>query len=153
VADQLTDFLRDRKRQATPLNVDWEAKKADRLESVGRLYHLLRDLLRGPIHDQTVEIAEVPIEVTEDYVGAYRLPELRLTVGNDRVVFCPKGINVIGAAGRVDLRGDRDTVTLLRVLDNGREEWQVVLQRVPRFVAVPLEQGSLRTALQRVMLP
>jgi len=67
-------------------------------------------------------------------------------------VFSLKGINVIGAAGRVDLRGDRDTVTLLRVLDHGREEWQVVLQRVPGFVAVPLEEGSLRTALQRVML-
>jgi len=104
------------------------------------------------IRDGTVVVDELESEVTEDFIGTYKVPQLQLTVGRDRVVFSPKGVNVIGAKGRVDLRGDRDTVTLIRTASDGDGEWRVVLQRVPKFVAVPLDESSLAEALQRVML-
>jgi hypothetical protein len=67
------------------------------------------------------------------------------------VEFRPKGVTVIGAEGRVDIRGACDTVTLLNVPANGG--WEIVLQRVPHLTMVKLDRESLKDALERVMLP
>jgi len=88
--------------------------------------------------------------VTENFIGGYSIPALEITVGTERVKFLPVGITVAGASGRVDIRGERDTVTLL--LD-AKGEWAVILQRIPRFKTLPLDQKSLKYALERVMLP
>ena len=76
-----------------------------------------------------------------------------LTVGRERVESLPKGVTLIGAAGRVDLRGDRDTVTLLQDTPDPESGWTVVLQRVPHRNTVGLDRESLKDALERVMLP
>lgn len=67
--------------------------------------------------------------------------------------FRPKGVLVVGAAGRVDINGGRDMVTLIRSMQGGDSEWAVVLQRVPHLRTAPLDPKSLRYALERVMLP
>src|ERR1017187_2887288 len=90
---------------------------------------------------------------SEDYIGTYTIPALELTVGGERVEFRPKGVLVIGAAGRVDIRGGRDTVTLVKNTDKAGGEWSMVLQRVPHLRTVPFDQESLKDALERVMLP
>ena len=151
MADQLTEFLRSKKDQSAGGQVDWEAKKAEWLASLQRLYARIKNLLDESIRDGTVEVFEFEAEVTEDYLGPYKVRQLGLAVGRDRVLFSPKGVNVIGAEGRVDLQGDRDTVTLIRTASGGGGEWEVVLQRVPKLVAVPLDESSLAAALQRVM--
>src|ERR1022692_2697577 len=110
VADQLTEFLRSKKDQSAGGQVDWEAKKAEWLASLEKLYARIKNLLDESIRDGTVDVVGFEADVNED-CGTYRVPQLGLTVGRDRVLFSPKGINVIGAEGRVDLRGDRDTVT------------------------------------------
>ena len=97
---------------------------------------------------------DIPVTVSEDFVGTYEAPELRLTVGDDRVVFAPQGLNVYGAAGRVDLRGDRDVISLIRLPEEGiQKEWQFVLQRVPKLRTIPLDEQSLIEALEHVMIP
>jgi hypothetical protein len=93
------------------------------------------------------------MQVNENFVGAYSIPVLELTVGSERVVFRPKGLLVIGAAGRVDISGELDSVTLLRDTDDEQSGWTVVLQRVPRLTKVSLDRESLKYALERVMLP
>ncbi len=93
------------------------------------------------------------LHVTEDFIGGYDIPALALTVGGERVEFRPKGVTVIGASGRVDVRGDRDTVTLLKDAPDIESGWTVVLQRVPHRTTVPLDRESLKDVLERVMLP
>jgi hypothetical protein len=154
--DALGEFLRKKKGEADTSGVDWTAQKEDWVSAVDRLYNVLtEDLLRKLIYDEhVVEAERVQTEITEEYVGTYSIPKLVLKVGNEKVELLPKGVNVIGAAGRVDLRGARDAVTLIRVRKNGAssDEWQVVLERVPRIVTKPLDSDSLNEALQRVML-
>jgi hypothetical protein len=147
MANQLAEFLSERKGKAQ--GVDWQAKKRGWLDAVLRLHQQIMDLVPSDIAD----VVTTWIEVSEDFVGTYQAPELTLTVGDDRVVFSPKGLNVYGASGRVDLKGDRDVVTLIRLPEEESGEWQVVLQRVPRLVTVPLSERSLVEALERVMAP
>ncbi len=115
---------------------------------------MVTGLLQPSIRKGIVAVDEDhQIEITEDFIGSYQVSELRLTVGDDRVVFSPKAMNVFGAAGRVDVRGDRDVLALIRLPDDESGEWHFVLQRVPKLVTVPLDEYSLVKALERVMAP
>jgi hypothetical protein len=149
MASQLVEFLEGRKEKAH--GVDWEQKKLDWLNAVALLYNKIGVLLGGTIDKGIVKAEKFEVEVHEDFIGTYPIDELRLTVGDDRVTFKPVGINVIGALGRVDMRGDRDKIPL--IWTEGAGEWQFLLQRVPDLVMIPLEEDSLLAALKRVMAP
>jgi hypothetical protein len=149
----LIEFLHEKRNE--PADIDWKAKKEDWVSSVKRLYSYLKgNLLKELIDDKTVGVSEVPKQIHEDYIGDYTVPELRLKIGSTQVVFSPKGANVIGAAGRIDLRGDRGTVTLIREKGSGgsAEQWKIVVQRVPTLETMYLDSDGLKWALEHVML-
>jgi hypothetical protein len=151
--DQLVDFLRGRKGHESNPGIDWQAKKDMWVRSVESLYGLIREMLRDSIAAKDVVVRAFEVQVSEDFIGAYSIPALELKVGNERVEFRPKGVTVIGAAGRVDIRGEGDTVTLLKDKEDADGEWTIVLQRVPSLKTVKLDRDSLKYALERVMLP
>ena len=151
--DQLVDFIRSRKQRTTGQEIDWQAKRDLWVRSVQELYALVEDMLRDSTASKDVTIRKFDTQIVEDYVGAYSIPVLEMTVGGERVEFRPKGVAVIGASGRVDIRGERDTVTLLRDQQDAKSGWTVVLQRVPSLRTAPLDRESLKYALERVMLP
>src|ERR1017187_3855874 len=153
MGDQLTEFLRSRKEQAAKPEINWQARKDNWVRSVEGLYALVRKMLRKSIESKDVSVRTFDLEVTEDYIGTYTIPALELNVGAERVEFRPKGIMVLGAEGRVDIRGAGDTVTLIKRTENGDSVWTVVVQRVPHLRTVPLDRDSLKYALERAMLP
>jgi hypothetical protein len=153
--DTLNEFLRKKRDEASSPDIDWNAKKAEWITAVEQLYEFLTgSLLKESIDEKTVHVSEVSKQITEEYIGTYAIPELRLKIGNDLVVFSPMGVNVVGAQGRVDVRGDRDTVTLIRDMTpaSPSQQWKMVLQRVPRVETAPLDSNSLKAAFQRIML-
>ena len=86
--------------------------------------------------------------VQEQHIGSYEIPEMTLAVGDEQVLFSPKGVNVIGAAGRVDVRGDRGEAMLVRQPD---DRWSLVLSRTPKLQLVPLDDESFLEMLRSVM--
>src|ERR1700683_4345483 len=110
MGDQLTEFLR-RKEQAARPQIDWEAKRDNWVRSVEGLYAQVKSMLHESIESKEVSVRLFDVEVTEDYVGTYKytIPALELTGGAERVEFRPKGVLVLGAEGRVDIRGEGDT--------------------------------------------
>ncbi|MBL8212013.1 MAG: hypothetical protein JNK87_14950 [Bryobacterales bacterium] len=150
MGNSLSEFLRARKEQSSATTVDWNRKRDQWLEAVRGLYLRVENMLRADREAGVVEVRTREVPVTEQFVGTYDAPLLELRVGMDEVQFLPKGVTVVGAEGRVDLRGDRNTVTLLW---EGGDRWTVVLGRVPELEAASLSEDSLRDALQKVMLP
>ena len=113
-----------------------------------RLYEKVTgELLSDSIAQGLVTVSRVDKAIEEEYLGKYRVSELILNISGETVRFSPKGCNVIGAKGRVDLVGELDAMTL--VLEPAGY-WSVVLSRVPRQV-VTLDGSSLAEALRRVM--
>lgn len=149
----MVDFLRSKKEQAPIPEINWQLKKDTWVRSVESLYELVQEMLRDSIASKDVIVRTFDVQVTEDFIGTYSIPALELSVGSERVEFRPKGVTVIGAAGRVDIRGERDTVTLLKDTANAGSGWTIVLQRVPHLKTVQLDRESLKYALERVMLP
>ncbi len=150
MGNSLSDFLRARKQQASATTVDWNRKRDQWLEAVRGLYRQVENMVRADKEAGVIEVRTREVPVTEQFVGTYNAPLLELRVGMEEVQFLPKGVTVVGAEGRVDLRGDRNTVTLLW---EGGNRWTLVLRRVPDLEAASLSEDSLRDALQKVMLP
>ena len=153
MAEQLVDFFRARKVRAPSPDIDWTAKRDSWIEAVESLYELVKEMLRDSINSNDVTVRMLNREVTEDFLETYSIPALELSAGNERVEFRPKGVTVIGAAGRVDVVGERGTVTLLWDKESTASGWIVVLQRIPTLARAPLDQKTLQFALERVMSP
>ena len=152
MADQLAEFIH-RKVHAEGAGADWQAKKDAWIQSVENLYKRVAMMLKDPVDSGDVSIETKAMEITEEFVGTYSIPILELRVGNEHVEFRPMGLTVFGSDGRVDIRGARDVITLIRDGAGSANEWTMVLQRVPDRKTAPFDQESLGYALERVMLP
>jgi len=146
--DELKDFFLSR-HQSEPANeIDWGERRRQWIEAVERLYQQVTGvLLAESISQGLVTVSRREKVIEEEYLGTYRVPELILDVSGETVRFSPKGRNIIGAKGRVDLVGELDAMTL--VLESAGH-WSIVLSRVPRHV-VALDRKTLAEALRRVM--
>ena len=152
--DQLVEFLRSKKREhAADQNINWQRKRDVWVQSVNSLYNQVGRILADSINSGDVTVDQVEMQIAEDFVGTYSIPKLELNVRGERVEFRPMGVTVIGASGRVDIRGERDVVTLLKGEVGVENEWLVVLQRTPYLNTQPLDSETLKYALERVMLP
>jgi len=147
-SDELKDFLLSRQQHASTNDIHWEERRREWIGAVERLYRKVTDeLLAESIAQRLVTVSRVQKEIEEEYLGAYRVPELVLDISGEIVRFSPKGRNVVGAKGRVDLVGEIDAVTLIL---EPAGDWSVVVSRVPRQV-VTLDGKTLAEALLRVM--
>lgn len=147
-SDELKDFLLSRRQHASANEIDWNQRRRQWLDAVDRLYQKVTgELLAESIAQRLVTVSRTEKEIKEEFIGAYRVPELILDIGGETVRFSPKGRNIMGAKGRVDLIGELDAMTL--VLEPAGH-WSVVLSRVPRQV-VALDRKTLTEALRTVM--
>jgi len=103
-----------------------------------------------PIKAGDLTVSRSSKTVVEEYIGQYEVDELILQVGNERAVFSPKGVNIVGASGRVDLIGERGERTL--VVQPGNR-WGIVVSRSPTVKVIPFDESSLLESLKDVMRP
>lgn len=147
-SDELKDFLLSRHEHMPANEIDWGQRRRQWIEAVERLYRKITgELLAESIAQGLVSVSRSEKKIKEEYLGTYRIPELTLDINGETVRFSPKGRNIIGARGRVDLVGDLDAMTLVLEPEG---HWSVVLSRVPRRV-VSLDRKTLAEALRRVM--
>jgi hypothetical protein len=147
-SDELKDFLLSRQQYAPANENDWGERRRQWIDAVERLYQMVTgELLAESIAQRLVTVSRVEKEIKEEHLGTYRAPELILDISGESVRFSPKGRNIIGSKGRVDLVGELDTMTLLL---EPAGHWSVVLSRAPRDV-VALDGKTLADALRRVM--
>ena len=148
---QIKDFLHEKtvKAQARSTGVDWAAKRDRWIHAVDHLFETIESEFIGLSEDPDVRVDRNRfITLEELHVGSYSIPEMLLVVGDEEVIFSPKAMNVVGAAGRVDVRGDRGEATLVRQTD---DTWSLVLSRTPRLRLVPLNAESFLAMLQDIM--
>jgi len=143
---RLKEFFKEKTRKTTPQNVDWNAKRDAWIASINALYDEIQKYLKDT--DVTLKRQEKPI--WENFIGDYRVPELLLRAGDEQVLFSPKGVNVVGAQGRVDVFGDRGVATLVRQHAN---RWCVVASRTPTLRLMPLTADSFGDMLSGIMRP
>lgn len=146
---QLNDLIKRKKNQADAgAEINWDDRRDKYLAAVADLYGRIEAILADPIAKKAIKLKRRPKNLTEDYIGTYAVDDLILQIGGEQVRFSPVGRNVVGASGRVDVVGDRDTAVLIAQSDG---KWSLVTTRHPTLQAVEFKEATLAQALQRVM--
>ena len=112
------------------------------------LYERIESMLAEPIGQKALTLHRRPKQLTENYIGTYSADDLILVIGDEQVRFSPRGRNIVGAAGRVDVIGERGEATLIVQPDS---QWGFVQSRQPTLRVVPLDESALAEVLQLVM--
>jgi len=142
--DGLDAFLRS--KASTEPEIDWEARKVKWLSDIAELYSRIKEWLSPLEKDAVVRYSTWTRTLEEDYIGSYQVEVLTLLVGKQRVEFRPKGTLIVGANGRVDIRGPRAVRSI--VLQD--DQWLMV-ERGPRVQTRPFDKDALESVLKEVM--
>jgi hypothetical protein len=135
----LAELLHKKQKSATGEAIDWDERRDQYISAVKGLYHQIESMLADPIHQKTVTIRRHAKQLTENYIGTYSVDDLVLIIGNEQVRLSPRGRNIAGAAGRVDVVGERGEAILV-LQDSG---WV--------FVQAPFDESTFTEVLQLVM--
>ena len=147
-SDQLTELFHQKKRKLPPSG-DGAVRRDTWIAAVNDLYKVIEDkYLAGSRGD--VEVVHPDKVVTEAFIGEYHIPEMVLRVGDEQVIFSPKGTNIFGAKGRIDLAGDCGDATIVW---EGDDRWNIVMARTPALSMAPFTADSLAETLTRIMRP
>lgn len=141
-------FQRKQKQSAGGSGVDWDDRRTKYLAAIDDLYRQIEAALAEPIDQHTVTLQRRSKNLSENHIGTYRVDDLILLAGDEQVRFSPRGRNIVGASGRVDVLGERGEVNLIVQFD-GR--WGFVQTRQPTLKVVPFDETSLGEVLKLVM--
>jgi hypothetical protein len=147
----LTELLKKKQKQnksGADSGIDWDDRRNTYLAAVRNLYQQIETILGEPIGQKTVALHQRAKELTENYIGTYKVDDLILVIADEQVRFSPRGRNIVGAAGRVDVVGERGEATLIL---QGDSRWGFVQSRQPTLRVVPLDESTLAEVLKLVM--
>ena len=143
-------FQKKQKQSVSGASIDWDDRRNKYLAAVDELYRQIETILAAPIAQKTAAIQRRPKELSENYIGTYKVEDLILLVGDEQVRFSPAGRNIAGANGRVDVLGERGVPEVLIVQPDG--QWSFVQSRQPTLKVAPFDESSLADVLKRVMM-
>lgn len=145
----LQDFVRTKatlSQIGTENHIDWDARINNWQAAINNLYNIVRCWLQPLEDDGTVRYLRSTVTINEEHVENYKVEVLSVLIGSQRIAFHPKGTFIIGADGRIDVRGQRAVRTLV-LNDN---EWFVV-ERTPQVKTLPFNEDSFQDLLREVM--
>ena len=149
MTQNLSEFLREKKKRTDEetRGIDWNQRRQEWLDAVAQLYLIVEGFLSDPTKDGSVSTARRAKQLTESHLGTYSIEDMVLTIGDEEVIFSPKGRNIIGAQGRVDVRGETGEAML--VVQPG-PRWSVVQSKVPQLKLVPFDSEAFAEMLHDI---
>lgn len=145
----LTELLQKKqKQQEAGGAVDWDDRRNKYLAAIQDLYQQIEKMLAEPIQKKTVTLQRRSKQLSENFIGTYAADDLILVVGDEQVRFSPRGRNIVGASGRVDVVGERGEAMMILKPDS---KWEVVQTRQPTLNSVPFDDSAFAGVLQSVM--
>jgi len=150
---ELETFLRNKKARYNTQRVviDREGNQKIWLAGLKKLYTNINTWLNSLIQENVVTVNYEEITLAEDFLEPYRVENMHITAGTELVSLKPMGMNVIGAAGRVDMEGEESTVMLVLLPEKiNNYQWYIVV-RTPQKNYFPLVKESFTDALEQVM--
>src|SRR4051794_9429171 len=126
---KLADLVQKKQKQSgSGAGIDWDDRRDKYIAGVRVLYDQIKAMLAEPINQKTVTVSEREKPLTENYIGTYSVDDLIVLIGDEQIRFSPRGRNIAGAAGRVDVIGENGEAVLLLQADS---QWGFVQSRQP----------------------
>jgi hypothetical protein len=145
----LAELLQKKQKESgTGADIDWDDRRDKYLAAVKDLYQKIETILAEPISQKAVTLQRRPKRLTENYIGTYSADDLILVIGDEQIRFSPRGRSIVGAAGRVDVVGERSEAILIVQFDS---QWGFMQTRQPALHVVPFDESTFAEVLQLVM--
>lgn len=144
----LSELLQKKKTQAGGEGIDWDARRAKYLTEVKALYDQIETAFAEAIADKTIAVERRTKQLSEHPIGTYAVDDLVLFIGDEQVRFSPRGRNIVGAEGRVDVIGERGEAILIAQPDS---RWALVQSRQPKLQLAVFDESVLADVLQQIM--
>jgi hypothetical protein len=146
----LANLLAKKRQQSGAVaQVDWDKRRDEYLKAVDDLYKRISAILAEPLGKKEISETRRSKVLTENYIGTYSVEDLVLVIGSEQVRFSPRGRNIAGAEGRVDVIGEKNEAMLIFQPQAGG--WGFVQSRQPKLSVIPLDESSLADVLQGIM--
>ncbi len=145
--ESFTEFLQ-KKKEENSAPIDWQGRKNNWLNSIEKLYTDIRKWLK-PFEEQGfLKIMDnKEIELNEEYIGKYKTKRLDIYLGNDIISLRPKGTFLLGACGRIDMRGTKGEILIVQ---NDWNIWKFV-QPNSRLETWDVNAESLKKIIQELV--
>ncbi len=124
------ELLLKKQTEVEEKKVDWDARREKWLESISNLYSSIGDFLKGPIENGFLKIdTSNKVQISEEHIGTYTAPMLKIYIGTDIISLEPKGTLIIGSYGRIDMKGPKGEIMIIEPEWN---DWKFA-QRTPKL--------------------
>ncbi len=169
------DFVNQRSKASEKSEIDWTAKLEAWKRDLSIFHEKVESFLKSYIESGKLTLTKRSIDLREEYIGSYEVDALDIILGDTKITLTPIGTNLIGAKGRVDMKGPRGTVKFvlvpkdssgpkisIQVRIQGEDaptkeeikpitdwEWKISTPP-PRINYIELEEESFQTALMEV---
>lgn len=119
--DKFEEFLKSKtEKQSHPDQVlDKEAVIARFDDSIRRLFDDIEKYLRPYTGNGDIVTNVSRFDVTEEELGTYPSIQMTIKINQDIVRLTPIGAIILAAAGRIDMQGPRDKISLLLAKSGG----------------------------------
>lgn len=108
-------FLLNKSDSNIEVKIDWGKEKQDWLNFIDIFYKQVKSWLEDYHSKGLVKYSYTNKNITEENIGSYEVKKLDLTLAGSRVTFDPIGTLLIGAKGRIDLVGPKETIKFVLV--------------------------------------
>lgn len=88
----------------------WEKRREEWLSHVQVFFNQVQEFLHDYVSKGQIEIVFNTMKINEEYLGEYEVQEASIFIGKNQIVLKPIGTLVIGASGRIDMKGACGTV-------------------------------------------
>lgn len=112
----LEDFLKTKSKNtpdAEAVKKGWIERKDKWVNQVDTLFDKILEWLRPLGNEGQVKSEIRPISLTEEQIGAYQIHRLTVFFLSERVEFQPRGTNLFGGFGRIDITGKNGQAVLV----------------------------------------
>jgi hypothetical protein len=110
---KLKDIISRKQKSREKAYIDWDERRNEYLLAVNNLYEQIEEIFDLQIRDKTIALHRRQRNLSESYIGTYLVEDLILLIGDERVRFSPRGRNIVGSIGRIDVLGDRNEAILI----------------------------------------
>ncbi len=140
--------LRARKEKEVKLAIDWNQRKKDWLEDLTKLFADITAWLHDGVQEGLIGLVPGSVNLTEEYIGDYEAPTLKIGMASEVVVLRPIGTLIIGAAGRVDATCRGKTAKLLRTSER---TWKLRVASQPFGELIDLTDETFSDVLRELL--
>lgn len=123
MSDKFEEFVRQLNESAGvgEDGIDLVAEKKLWFRKADEFYALVRDSLSEFTSTGMASLDFVDITLSEEMLGTYNMKEARISLGRQTVKLTPVGTFLVGARGRIDMKGPRGVARFVVVPPGTRE--------------------------------